>query len=472
MAISGVDGWMQASLADFFAMRPKPSQKELDGYAASLVPGSTIHPVGMQGSLSYTVVAVRSGRKIIVSFRMPGSKLGGRIEKAVQNVHGKLVPVATFRGTVSSQTAYYEPLKVYSMPCLEGKPYLEAVYFGPQERRHDIIKHTVFIKDLAKYFARCWTQPQAVDLRQLETKRKSISQKLSLLEDARGYEFLRNTLTQLRGPQGIVCLYSGSWLQVVTHGDLSQTNILVDPETLSITGLVDWSLATVAPFGLELSALRRMSGSMFSDGWTDQPFRPQTEAAFWAEFWRCTGIEDTNERESVRKMAELGCKLGVILRYAFCNTLGGVALNQVVPRPAQYLRSWLGHEAWSDVIIKDSPEPYRICTLCLIVRMLKDQSSKTEKCIQFTDVEIVQQAATAPETADYNHLATRTGTMADPEVPKSLSTIPMELLGSALDHIVDEGTMSALGRTNKAFYSIVMPRLFKRVYIEEARDQP
>ncbi|KAK8066789.1 hypothetical protein PG997_013536 [Apiospora hydei] len=292
MAISGVDGWMQASLADFFSMRPKPSQKELDGYATSLVQGSTIHPVGMQGSLSYTVVAVRAGRKIIVSFRMPGSKLGGRIEKAAQNVHGKLVPVATFHGTVSSQTAYYEPLK-----------------------------------------------------------------KLTLLEDARAYEFLRNTLTQLRGPQGIACLYSGSWPQVVTHGDLSQTNILVDPETLSITGLVDWSLATVAPFGLELSTLRRMSGSMFSDGWTDHPFRPQTEAAFWTEFWRCTGIEDTHERERVRKMAELSCKLGVILRYAFCNTLGGVALDQVVPKPAQYLRSWLGHQAWSDLIIKDSPEP-------------------------------------------------------------------------------------------------------------------
>ncbi|KAK8035590.1 Protein kinase-like protein [Apiospora rasikravindrae] len=338
-------------------MRPKPSQKELDEYAASLVPGSTIHPVGMQGSLSYTVVAIRAGRKIIVSFRMPGSKLGGRIEKAAQNVHGKLVPLATFHGTVPGESTYYEPLEIYSMPCLEGRPYLEAVYFSHQERRHDIVKHTTFMKDLAKYFARCWNQPQAVNPRRLETNRKSVSQKLALLEDAPGYGFLKNTITQLRSPQGVACLYSGAWPQVVTHGDLSQTNILVDPETLALTGLVDWSLAKVAPFGLELSALRRMSGSMFSDGWTDHPFRPQTEAAFWAEFWRCTGIEDTNERERVRRLAELSCKLGVILRYAFCNTLTGVALNQVVPKPAQYLRSWLGHEAWSDLIIKDSPEP-------------------------------------------------------------------------------------------------------------------
>ncbi|KAK8035591.1 hypothetical protein PG993_010586 [Apiospora rasikravindrae] len=60
--------------------------------------------------------------------------------------------------------------------------------------------------------------------------------------------------------------------------------------------------------------------------------------------------------------------------------------------------------------------------------------------------------------------------MADPEVPKCLSTLPVELLGSVLNHIVDKGTMSALGRTSKAFYSIVMPRLYKRIYVEEARE--
>lgn len=195
-----------------------------------------------------------------------------------------------------------------------------------------------------------------LDLEQLETKRKSISQKLSLLEDAPGFEFLKNTVAQLRGRQGLACLYSEAWPQVVTHGDLSPTNIMVDPETLSITGLVDWSLAKIAPFGLELSALRLLSGALDSDGWTDRPFRPQTETAFWEEFWRCTGIEETGERERVRQTAELSCKLGVILRYAFRQTLDGFVLDQLAPGPGQYLRSWLNNEAWGDLIVKDTPE--------------------------------------------------------------------------------------------------------------------
>ncbi|KAK7954182.1 hypothetical protein PG988_014876 [Apiospora saccharicola] len=356
MIISGVEGWKHASIADFFAIRPTPSQNDLDEYAASLIEGSTICPVGMQGSLSYTVVAAKADSKTIVSFRTPQSRLNGPIEKVAQRIHGNHVPVATFHGRVPNKTTYHDrPLRVYSMPCLEGKPYLEAVYFGPRNQSQDIGKQINFIKDLAnRYFARCWDQPQELDPEQLETKRRSISRKLSLLENAPGFEFLKNTVVQLRGPQGLACLYSEAWPQVVTHGDLSQTNILVGPETLAITGLVDWSLAKIAPFGLELSALRLLSGAMSSDGWTDRAFRPETEAAFWDEFWRCTAITDAGERETVRKMAELSCKLGVILRYAFRN-LDGFVLDQLAPKPDPYLRSWLGNEHWGDLIAKDTP---------------------------------------------------------------------------------------------------------------------
>lgn len=147
---------MRASITDFFAIRPKPSRNELDEHAASLIEGSTIHPVGMQGSLSYTVVAAKADSKTIVSFRIPKSKLNGPIEKVAKTIHGHHVPVATYHGTVPSKATYLEPyLKVYSMPCLEGKPYLEAVYFGPQNHSQDIEKQTNFIRDLAKSAIAC-----------------------------------------------------------------------------------------------------------------------------------------------------------------------------------------------------------------------------------------------------------------------------------------------------------------------------
>ncbi|KAK8040767.1 hypothetical protein PG994_013774 [Apiospora phragmitis] len=440
MAISGVDGWMQEAITQFFERRPGSSQQALDEHAASLISGSTISPVGMQGSLSYTVVATT---KTIISFRIPENKLGGEMDKAAQEIHGSLVPLATYHGPAPNTESKNGRLEIYTMPCLEGKTYLEAALLGPQRRDQEVARHTQFSQDLARYFARCWNNPRPLDPSRLKEQCDAISEKLSLLEGAPGFEFLGGSIVQLRGSQGLNYLYSEAWPHVVTHGDFSETNILVDPETLVISGLIDWSLAKIAPFGLELSALRRMSGFMSGDGWSDRPFRPQTEAAFWAEFWKCTKIEETKERERVRKMAELSCKLGVILRYAFCKTLDGVVLNQLAPKPARYLRSWLGHKAWNDLIIKDIPQPGK-----------GDKEPADDRSTSLT--------------GHYN-FATKT-VMADLEAPRFLSALPRELLRSVLDNIADKRTMSALGRTNKAFYSIMMPRLYKRIIVEEVRQ--
>ncbi|CAD0093461.1 unnamed protein product [Aureobasidium mustum] len=49
-------------------------------------------------------------------------------------------------------------------------------------------------------------------------------------------------------------------LPVLTHGDLSDRNILVDPSTLQVTGLIDWELANVAPAYFEYAAARLCGG--------------------------------------------------------------------------------------------------------------------------------------------------------------------------------------------------------------------
>ncbi|KAI1798366.1 hypothetical protein LXA43DRAFT_1070347 [Ganoderma leucocontextum] len=47
---------------------------------------------------------------------------------------------------------------------------------------------------------------------------------------------------------------------VLTHGDLSDRNILVDPATLTITGLLDWETANVMPAYFEYVAARLCGG--------------------------------------------------------------------------------------------------------------------------------------------------------------------------------------------------------------------
>lgn len=49
-------------------------------------------------------------------------------------------------------------------------------------------------------------------------------------------------------------------LPVLTHGDLSDRNILIDPITLQVTGLIDWELANVAPAYFEYATARLCSG--------------------------------------------------------------------------------------------------------------------------------------------------------------------------------------------------------------------
>ena len=49
---------------------------------------------------------------------------------------------------------------------------------------------------------------------------------------------------------------------VLTHGDLSDRNILVDPITLEVTGLIDWELANIAPAYFEYATARLCGGHL------------------------------------------------------------------------------------------------------------------------------------------------------------------------------------------------------------------
>jgi len=55
---------------------------------------------------------------------------------------------------------------------------------------------------------------------------------------------------------------------VLTHQDLSGMNILVDPDTGHITGVVDWADATIEPFGMALWGLESVLGCSGPNGWS------------------------------------------------------------------------------------------------------------------------------------------------------------------------------------------------------------
>lgn len=106
-------------------------------------------------------------------------------------------------------------------------------------------------------------------------------------------------------------LFSGNYPLVLTHGDLNETNILVDPESGSITGVVDWAEASIQPFGFTLFALDNALGSMDASGWKYFDNSDYMRREFWRMFCDLVGGLSDSEMELIR-VARMA---GIFIRY-------------------------------------------------------------------------------------------------------------------------------------------------------------
>lgn len=100
---------------------------------------------------------------------------------------------------------------------------------------------------------------------------------------------------------------------VVTHGDLCELNILVDPKTGHVTGVVDWAEVRVLPFGFALWAVENILGFMNAQGWHYYDNEDELRTLFWTTFLQqaknCTD-QDILLIHTVRLM-------GLFCRYGF-----------------------------------------------------------------------------------------------------------------------------------------------------------
>lgn len=108
-------------------------------------------------------------------------------------------------------------------------------------------------------------------------------------------------------------IYHVPW--VLTHSDLSNMNILVDPDSGHLTGVVDWADAGIEPFGIALWGLESVLGSSGSDGWSYfgndvSHSRRLFRKAFLTEI----GAPISHK---TRRAIDEARTLGVLLRYGF-----------------------------------------------------------------------------------------------------------------------------------------------------------
>jgi hypothetical protein len=105
-------------------------------------------------------------------------------------------------------------------------------------------------------------------------------------------------------------LLDGNYPVALTHGDLNEMNILVDPGSGEITGIVDWAGASIQPFGFALYALENALGSMTSNGWRWCDNADDLRHTFWKTLTEQAGLSEPQKR-----LIKLAAKAGILIRY-------------------------------------------------------------------------------------------------------------------------------------------------------------
>ncbi|KID82012.1 Protein kinase-like domain protein [Metarhizium guizhouense ARSEF 977] len=292
---------IDASITEFFSnLSTSATRAQCDEFASKHFGGS-IEPVPLQGVTSYTVTA---GRDKIVQFREPISLLNMEMLALAKKVHPDVVASCTFHGFIGEPSS--NALAIYVMNRLPGDNYISA--------RASLANTTALqlttMKSLARFFAQSWQmgKPANLDQADISVILEACSCRFDHISGTIPSRFLP-AVTKVRN--FLPTLFSGKYPLVLTHGDLNEMNILVDPGSGNITGIVDWAEASILPFGFTLFALDNALGSMHASGWKYFDNSDYLRREFWGIFRDLVGGLSDSEMELIR-VARMA---GTFIRY-------------------------------------------------------------------------------------------------------------------------------------------------------------
>ncbi|KAL7806370.1 hypothetical protein V8C44DRAFT_200796 [Trichoderma aethiopicum] len=291
---------LDSAVENFFSEEgTSASRAECDAFVRQRY-GAAASPVAVQGLSSYTVIAGVEGDKII-QFRQKDFPLNDRMVKLAKAVHGDLVPNCSHLGWIGDLNG--SRLSIYEMNRLPGENYITTrSELSCFQRRNTV-------DSLASFFADAWRWfttkgYEGADILTIKAACEARSEHLAKALPSRFLPIITEIQTALPP------LFDWSYPMVLTHGDLNEMNILVNPHTGEITGIVDWAEASIQPFGFALYALENCLGSMGPDGWKWFDDADGLRNAFWQRFTEVAGLSETQ-----RNLVELAGKAGILLRY-------------------------------------------------------------------------------------------------------------------------------------------------------------
>ncbi|CAJ2499676.1 Uu.00g025290.m01.CDS01 [Anthostomella pinea] len=219
-------------------------------------------------------------------------------------------------------------------------------------------KRITYLRALGRYFARCYMHPQRAPASGTTNKdedgdkeTQDAIRRMGIIRDFAPK--FSDAIAEIEA--AIPILFNRStdkgakaYPQALAHGDLAKSNILLDETACDITGIVDWSLARIAPFGTDLGALFLSTGNDNDDedervgkdgnaedtyiagAWKYYDCRAELEDAFWGEFWAATGIVQVAEQGEVRRQAEMAGQLKTITSFCFNKLADGTMTDSIV----------------------------------------------------------------------------------------------------------------------------------------------
>ncbi|MCJ1364373.1 hypothetical protein MMC16_003483 [Acarospora aff. strigata] len=285
---------------------------DCDASAQALLPHTKITPAGTQGYCSYTVLA---GDRQIVQFRPKKYRLDPIVIKAAERVFCNYAPSTSFMGEIKPSG-----LLMYTMEKLSGtsyKDYRTIETHLPKSQAWS--NHIRLIEDFAIFLARSWHH--RAELPPPGKIGSTIKIRLHQLTQELPRRFRPEAISALEQIRRLDAL---PW--ALTHGDIVPSNIMMDPTTGRITGLVDWAEAETLPFGLGLYGLEELLGFMTPTAWI---YHDKSEC-LRARFWRKLVAEIPDLRGSFPLMGAIATarNVGVLLWHGFAFDDG--AIDRVV----------------------------------------------------------------------------------------------------------------------------------------------
>ena len=303
---------LEASIDDFFLRAGLTTRDRMDCYTfiEDLYPSETITPASCQGYCSLTLFV---GDKVVVQFRPSVYSLNLQIAEAAREVYDTFAPDTKILGTLPSSG-----LLVYSMNRVEGMSFED--FRSTNTTATQAVEHRRRLcKDFAGFLAKAWQSESNPDLPLGMIGLSIMSRLKALITDlpVRFQSTARNVLRKLHRIEAL------PW--VLTHGDIIAANIMVDPSSCHLLGLVDWAEAERLPFGVCFYGLEEILGEMTPSGFHYRPDSEDLRSYFWDELK--TQIPELR-RSHVLEAVKLARELGILLWHGIAFDNG--AIDRVV----------------------------------------------------------------------------------------------------------------------------------------------